>query len=76
MVRVREAQLRPVKIFRLEGSQRFEIATVMALNLSDGIRRFYEEYHEDARLRDPHFQANTMTARVAGGEDETYVATD
>ena len=75
-MRAREPQLRPVQIWRLEGSQRFAIATVRALNLSDGIRRFYAEFGEDARLRDPHFQANTMTARVAGGEDETYVATD
>lgn len=67
---------RPIKICRMEGRIRDQVATVDAFNLPDAIKRWYEQSALKHGLYDPHFQANTVTVRRTGAEEEVYVATD
>lgn len=76
MVRIAARVERPIKIFRLNGRQRTQVATQLAFNLPDAIRRWYDDVKAAERFHSALFQANTVTLLTEDDEQEVYVATD
>lgn len=74
MPRIAARYLRTIKIHRLEGRQRHQVAEVKAYNLPDAVRVWYATV--SWRFSDPLFKANTVTVTAKDGEQEVYVATD
>lgn len=76
MPRIAERRERPVKICRMEGRFRDQVATVDAFNLPDAIKRWYEQVADEQGFEEPLFKANTVTLLTRDVRTEIYVATD
>ena len=76
MARIAARVERPIKLHRMEGRIRDQIAVVEAFNLPDAIRRWYDSVKDEQRYHAPLFQANTVTLLTEDDAQEVYVATD
>lgn len=76
MARIAARVERPIKIHRMEGRIRDQVAVVQGFNLPDAIRRWTEAAWDDAAWADAWFQANTVSIVTRDGREELYVATD
>jgi hypothetical protein len=76
MARIAAKVERPIKICRMEGRIRDQVAEVLAFNLPDAIERWYDEVAPEMGYHAPHFQANTVTLLTEDDAEEVYCATD